>query len=66
MGFCPETSEPSSCEPMDGLAGRMWWRDWRVEGSLSLWIVSVNRVAVYRVLFVAFGQRLTDDRITVA
>lgn len=33
---------------------------------MSLWIVSVNRIAVYRVLFVAFGLRLTDDRITVA
>ncbi|NKL03333.1 hypothetical protein GFM02_35225 [Rhizobium leguminosarum bv. viciae] len=62
----PKASEPSSDDPMDGLAGRIWVKDWRVEGSLSLWIVSVNRIAVYRVLFVAFGLRLTDDRITVA
>ncbi len=60
------TSEPSSADPMDGLAGRIWGKGWRVVGSLSLWIVSVNRIAVYRVLFVALGLRLTDDRITVA
>ena len=43
VGFCPFgfnlASEPSSDDPMDGLAGRIWVKDWRVEGSLSLWIV---------------------------
>ncbi|TBY68923.1 hypothetical protein E0H32_34770 [Rhizobium leguminosarum bv. viciae] len=33
VGFCPFgfnlTSEPDPYEPMDGLAGRMWWRDRR-------------------------------------
>jgi|SoimicmetaTmtHMC_FD_contig_71_135547_length_295_multi_1_in_0_out_0_1 hypothetical protein len=51
---------------MDGLAGRRWWRGWREEGSLSLWVVSVNRVAVYRVLFAVIWLHLDDDRITVA
>ncbi|WP_221111878.1 hypothetical protein, partial [Rhizobium binae] len=70
VGFCPFgfdlASEPSSNDVVDGLADRKRKRDWRVVGSLSLWIVSVNRIAVYRVLFDAFGHCLTDDRITVA
>jgi len=29
-------SEPSLIETKDDLADRIWWRDWRVEGSLLL------------------------------
>jgi hypothetical protein len=32
------TSKPGSDETMDGLAGRIWWRGRREEGSLSLWM----------------------------
>jgi hypothetical protein len=63
----PRTSEPSSCETMDGLAGRIWWRNWSEVGSLSLWVVQREpRSGSSRVVCSLSRLHLTDDWITVA